>query len=66
MLNGVRFQMSKTIFALTYIDNIDGYSETVATSFDKLKLEQYCKENDIELDEDDSQYHTINDVSFLE
>lgn len=58
--------MAKKVYALTYVDNVDGYSETVAVSFDENKLTEYCKNNEIDLDSDNPQYHEINSVSFLE
>lgn len=58
--------MAKNVYALTYVDNVDGYSETVAVSFDVNKLIEYCKNNEIDLDSDDPQSHEIKSVSFLE
>ena len=66
MLNGDNYLMSKQIYALIYIDNVDGYSETQAVSFDESKLEKYCDKNGIELDSEDPQTHTIQLVPFIE
>lgn len=58
--------MNKRVYALTFIDNIDGYSETIAVSFDKDKLKDYCEKECIKLDENEPQYWTISSTSFIE